>query len=295
MPHCQPKPGQNGVFVFEMNKSKGLCTIPVTIVSVTEDMGNMKIRCQDLMGVGFMLHMSDWDGFKAIAPDGRGGYTMPKGFKWVPMEGFDRVSNSPLDYAALGMGVTKVASAKHIIATGYNQYALKGLDKYARALEWDPTNLHEYQAKFILASLGMNETKIAAAMKQASRSGAAEVRVNELPLQSEKIAAAIPQARKMVKVASDMKCNLIKVASYMENSQSVDAILALNFVNSDNLAKFVGKIPSLKAAVSNLASLIIASRLGYQEIPEHSAVTAMHRITDVINGLEGLRAQEEMQ
>jgi hypothetical protein len=107
------------------------------------------------------------------------------------------------------------------------------------------------------------------------------------------VAEARPLARRIVKIAEGLRVNLIKEASYMQESQTVDTLLSLNFVNPENLSRFVNKLPSLKSTVSHLASLLIASRLGFQEIPEQATSTAMYRLLDVIEGLEALKAQSE--
>lgn len=296
LPFSTPKPGQTGTFVLMPNKSRALATVPVTIVSITQDCGQTVVKAQDLLGVGLKIVLDNFGSqmYKSIIKKGDA-YCMPKDFKWVPMEGFERVSNSPADYTAMGMGYTKVAHPVHLIYTGYNQFSIKGVDKYAHATGWDPTCLESWQAKFLLASLGTGEEKIAQVIKQAKVRGVAEVQhARFTPLASEKIAAAVPTARKMYKVAQTLRCNLTKVASFMENSQSVDAMLSLNFVNPDNVSKFVSKIPTFKACVSHLASALIASRLGIREIPEQSVSTAMYRLLDVIEGLEALRATSQV-
>lgn len=296
MPACSPKPGQTGTFVFMPSKSKALATTPVTIESVTEDCGQLTLKVLDLVGTGFKLFLNSpgCKMFEAIVFNKhQGAYILPEGFKWVPMEGFERVSNSPTDYAAMGMGETKVAHPVHLIHTGYGQFSLKGANKYAQAVGWDHTNLEGWQAKFILASLGVSAEKTAQVVKRATTMGVAEVQHARFPaLASEKIAAAVPQARKMVELAGKLRTNLTKEAGFMENSQTVDAMLSLNFVNPDNVSKFVSKIPSFKACISHLASVLVASRLGVREIPEQSVSTAMYRLLDVIEGLEALRATQ---
>lgn len=290
---CTPKPGQSGVFVYQSSQSKALSTIPVTIESVTHDCGNLKLRVQDLMGVGYNLQLSQSAGtFKSIAQTGDGTYMVPKEFKWVPMQGFDRISNSPEAYASLGMGQTKTASITVIDTQGH--FSIRGVEKYANASGWDATFLEPYQAKFLLSSLGCGSEKIATVLKTARVHGSCKVDdVRFIPIKSEKVAMSLPKARNLVKQAKALKANLIKAASFMENSQTVDAMLSLNFVNPDNITKFIGKIPSFKATISSLASCLIASRLGIKEIPEHSVSTAMYRLIDIVGGLEALRATQE--
>jgi hypothetical protein len=288
-----PQIGQTGTFFYRPhdNPSKCLATVPVTIKTVVQDpCGGIELKVVDLHGVTMKIRLSSDDMLQRIAPMGPLTYTLPKGFHWFPMEGFQEISNSNLDYGA------KTASANPaiLISTGYGQFAMKGVEKYASACGWNSSNLHGYQAKFLMASLGANVDNINTFIKQASRSGKATIHGLRRPqLTSEKIAAAAPKAEKLMKVARNLKCNLIKEASFIENSQTVDALLSLNFVNPENISKFVSKIGQLKAVVSTLANLIVGSRLGIREVPEQAASTAMYRLIDVINGLEALRATQE--
>ena len=216
--------------------------------------------------------------------------------EWIPMEGFQEVSNSASDYAMKTAAEKLSPNPIRLIHTGYGMYGMKGADKYAEAAGWDKTCLGSHQAKLLLASFGMGEKKIAQAMKVASVRGYADVHHAKLPpLFSEKVASKRDEASLMIKLAKRINTNLYKEASYMENAQTVDALLSLNFVTPENLVKFVQKIPLFKSAISHLASCLIASRLGVMEIPEESARSAIDKLTDVVDGLETIRSTLVMQ
>lgn len=292
-----PATGQTGCFIYQPDKSHALATVPVTIETYIEEINGRKmIKATDLTGgpITFVLE-SDGEPLEAqqiikLAPRK---YRLPRKMKWLPLDVFHAVSNSPVDYSVKQAAHVITDRPVTLISTGYDQYALRGVQKYASAMHWDPSNLLSYQAKFLLASLGCGQEKIASAFKVANLKGSAELHgLNFTPLAVEKVAAAKPLADKMRKFAEDLRSNLIKEASYLENSQTVDALLSLNFVTPTNVSKFISKLPSLKAAVSNLASCIIASRLGIKEIPDQSASTAMLRLVEVIDGLERLKAMQ---
>lgn len=287
-----PRVGQTGCFVFQPDKSHALATVPVTIKSIVDDCGRKKISAMTLMGVGKRLVFGDASLERIAFVNDE--YLMPKIFKWVPMEGFEEVTSNAADFAVKTAGQNRSTTPVKLLSTGYDQYALKGVDKYAHACGWDATNLSKYQVQFILGSFGMGQEKLAHSFKQASASGQSIIHgLKFTPLKEEKIAKALPVARTLSKVAESLRCNLIKEASHFENSQTVDALLSLNFVNPENVSKFVSKIPALKTAISNLASLLLGSRLGMKEIPELSTTTAMHKLIEVVNGLESLRATQE--
>jgi hypothetical protein len=215
--------------------------------------------------------------------------------KWVPMSGFGPVSDSLVSYAVKEAADKYQGVPVQVISTGYGHYSIKGAQKYAQALGWDQTNLSAAKTGFFLGSLGCSQEKVAEILKKAGRNGHANVHgLKTPPLASEKTAARKSTVAKAEKLAGLLRRDLLKEASYIDNAQTVDALLALNFVNPDNIAKFVGKIPQLKAAISALASCLLASRIGLKEIPEEATATAMHRMIEVVDGLEKLRSAQEI-
>lgn len=288
-----PCVGQTGCFIYQPDNSNALATVPVTVTAVVDDVGNTIVKAVDLTGAPLRLKLTDEMSFdmQRIALMGPRSYMIPGRMRWLPLEGFQEVSNSPEDYSIKQASERLTTHPVTVIGTGYDMYAMRGVSKYASVLGWDASCLKSSEAKFLLASLGCGKEKIAHIIKKASTHGSAEVHgLDFKPLANEKIAEARPLAEHLYARALELRSNLIKEASYLENSQTVDALLSLNFVTPTNISKFVSKIPQLKSAVSTLASCLIASRLGIKEIPELSTSNAMSRLVEVIDGLEKLRA-----
>lgn len=311
---CSPKVGQTGTFLYMKGKNQALATMPVTIASITDDLGVIEFKVMDLLGGSCRLRINTAFQLETIVAVEPGLYQMPHGLHWIPMEGFGSVSNSSYDYHVKTAGALKRGAPVTLIATGYNQYAMRGVDKYASAMSWDKGNLAPYQVKFLLASLGAGAKDISSAVKTAEEKGKTELYgLKQPPLTAEKVAAARPLATAIYSQATALRANLLKEASllqelpglpetpwfkkqaaYLENSQTVDALLSLNFVSPTNITKYIAKLPSLKAAISHLAGCLIASRLGMKEIPESSAAAAMLRMVEVVNGLEKLKAMQQV-
>lgn len=305
--HCSPKVGQTGTFMYQSDAKHALCTVPVTIRAVVDDMGSLSLKVHDLMGRPMKLRLQGQSsyGVKSIVKVTPGEYLLPHEMHWVPMEDFGEVTNSVDDYAVKQAGARKTDWPVTVMPLGHNQYSMRGVDKYASAMGVDKTCMDSAQVKFLLASLGCPQDKLAMAFDHMSKHGRAEFHgLRPVPLVAEKVAKARPLAAKLASIANGLRCNLWKEASLLqgfskkasalENSQTVDALLSLNFVNPNNVSKYVGKVPSLKAAISHLASCLLASRLGMKEIPELAASTAMIRLVEVVDGLEKLKATHEI-
>lgn len=299
-----PKVGQTGTFLYHKEGKNGLATVPVTITSVMTDLNKkqMRISATDLHGLEFKIAFStDKCGCQLhrIAHmktnHGEDLYMVPGFFCWVPMEGFIELASSKLEHHVKVAGEHRGGASITIIEKGYGQYAVRGLDKHAHAMEKDPNHLQRHEVSFLLANCGLSEEKIAQVYKMAKRAGHIQISNIQRPeLWSEKVAANYPRAQELVKIAEGLRNDFLKVASYVESTQTVDALLSLNFVTAENIANFVSKIPLFKAAQSHLASCLLASRLGIKEIPEESTATAIAKLGDVIEGLEALRASQTM-
>lgn len=295
MPDEVPKIGQTGTFVYQPDESHALATIPVTVKLIEAEPCGYRLKCADLMGRPINLRTNGGMDLHRISHEINGYYILPRSMKWVPMSGFGPVSDSLVSYAVKEAADKYQGAPVQVISTGYGHYSIKGAQKYAQALGWDQTNLSAAKTGFFLGSLGCSQEKVAEILKKAGREGHANVHgLKTPPLASEKTAARKSTIAKAEKLAGLLRRDLLKEASYIDNAQTVDALLALNFVNPDNIAKFVGKIPQLKAAISALASCLLASRIGLKEIPEEAAATSMHRLIEVVDGLEKLRSAQEI-
>lgn len=80
-----------------------------------------------------------------------------------------------------------------------------------------------------------------------------------------------------------------KEAAALIDVDSVDTVLALNFINPENIALFTENTPMLESTSAKLASLVLASQLGLPSVPRSAAVRAMECLEDVITGLRALQ------
>ena len=101
----------------------------------------------------------------------------------------------------------------------------------------------------------------------------------------------------MSKIASskidvtDLKTNLIKEASVIVEKETVDSILALRFLTPENVGMYVNYLPELEKSASKLAEILVASRLGMDDVTEVSAKNALSQMSSVIEGLKSLQSK----
>lgn len=88
------------------------------------------------------------------------------------------------------------------------------------------------------------------------------------------------------KIARD----LTKIAAGLPDPALVDTVLSLQFINKDNVNKFISFLPHFEKAAAHLADLLIASRIGLG-IEEYPIKTAMENVMEVISDLRMLRGK----
>jgi len=157
---------------------------------------------------------------------------------------------------------------------------------------------------FWLAAAGMPQNLSSACLEKAASSGNV-VRMfglrpvstrNEMYEDALKEAAVdmmdthLPQRVNLLKEISAITFD--KKASALVDTASVDAVLALNFLNPENVETFIEFLPQLEEASTKLASVVLAAHIGLQSIPKTAAVRAMFALEDVINGLKSLKTYQ---
>lgn len=90
-------------------------------------------------------------------------------------------------------------------------------------------------------------------------------------------------------IVRGLNIDLSKEASLLKDPEVVDTVLSLNFINEENLNNYIKDIPNMKKVSSQLAGLIIASRMGLKSIDEGAAKNAMDGLDEVIDGLTSIR------
>lgn len=157
-----------------------------------------------------------------------------------------------------------------------------------------PSQLTHDDAMFLLClgglSAGAAATKLAQAVDQT---------VKVPGLVDVKLAADLhTEARSKVAKSSEsvraLRVDLVKEATVLPDVMTVDSVLSLGFINSENVRMFVSRLPYLEKALSMICELVLASRLGLNEIPDAATSRAARGLDASIQGLRalGMRGME---
>jgi hypothetical protein len=101
-----------------------------------------------------------------------------------------------------------------------------------------------------------------------------------------------PQAKKISSAVRSLRACLVKEAAVMNSAQTVDAVLGIGFLNSENVLHFMARLPYLEQAMSMVGELLFASRLGLSSIPEGASARAFRALDEVVTGLRALALRD---
>ena len=300
LPRSEPEPGKLGVFVYE-TKEGVVSTIPIRISGISEHAGTLGIKGNDYKGKPVNLIVVPGISAVGKAPHSellgplasktQDNYYIPAEFKFTELSNLRHVSESAEEFEKQAAADFLDAVPLRILANN-DRFIFRGpIDKYAGVFDFNALEPHE--AKFLLASWGVQPPQAAEFLKEAAFLSKAEVHgLTYPPLAAEVFAPMRKTADAVCQIIDQVKGHawpLTKFAANLQDAEPIDKVLSLNFVNPQNVQRFVGAVPQYREVVSSLAKMLLASRMGMSDIPEESVLSAMNHLQDVIKGLQKLR------
>jgi hypothetical protein len=289
-------PDVRGLGVFVKTNGKAImCTMPYNIVTKVQVEGNGYFAAQDMQGNDIRIIPSQ--GLTRPVASSTTDIAIPADFKFMPLE-------NPVQLAA-GNELMKAAQANAYETMAEIRAWEGGCRLSGPVFEKVGSGEHDWVGGvFWLAAAGMPQNLSAACLEKAASSGT-PIRMfglqplstrEELYQEALKEAAVdmldteIPQRVNLLKEISAITFD--KKASALVDTASVDAVLALNFLNPENVETFIEFLPQLEEASTKLASVVLAAQIGLQSIPKTAAVRAMFALEDVISGLKSLKTYQ---
>lgn len=291
-------PNGDGVFLYTpdpTNGGKPFCTLPLTVNAATQGPdGTNQLMASDLFGAQLTLVMTP--GLSTFEPlDEDGTIAIPDDMQWVPLQGeaVHLAKSDTPDAAANAKGLGNEVDVK---STGPGETSMDGmpLAKVARAQRWFQKTA---EATFLLCAMGLTQDEATEVIKEAERRPSHLVKLAGL----RPITPLADVHEKMEKRAfalleqfdySFWRRDLVKEAAALEDSETADKVLAMNFINPENLSIFASYLPDLDTTSTKLAEMLLASRLGMSQVPEGAAERAMKNMEEVIGGLRSLQQKE---
>jgi len=316
-----PDTGKTGVLVYR-DGERILSTVPFQVTAVTVYKNLRSLSVTDYKGTPANLILSpNVNGIVKLTDNknselgpllGPGAnYIVSAKMFFVRMPRLCAVSQNPEDFKKIALSEFDLNPVKIAMANGqyvfrggqvgkYSGAARQGMAEAAHSVKtasFDYQSLPRYQAEFLLASWGLPMDKTAEVLDGVkSRIGLEVHHLNFPPVSGEeKTASGKIELRKYAHSLRAPIGDLLKLAASIDDAQAVDSILSLGFINDENINRFASASSMLWETSNMLAKLLLASRLGMNDIPEEACRSALSHLQKVIDGLRRLKMKGEQE
>jgi len=154
---------------------------------------------------------------------------------------------------------------------------------------FDFNSLARHEAEFLLGYWGLGREKVAEVLDKAKDHIRLEVHHLRFPKTAYAVkTASSPKVKAYIDSLRAPIADLLKCAASIDDAQAVDAVLSIGFINEENISRFASAKPMLVEVSQMLAKLLLASRLGMEDIPEENVRAALMHIQRIVSGLERL-------
>ncbi len=281
-----------GTGVFYVNGPNGIeATVPVVVLARSEGIaGSETVRIRTLMGeehnVQFVPSM------RALRVIGRDVF-IPDTAKFLSVDSETAVQlmRTPGD-AQKTASFLEQTSVRIASDDGVCRLQFSMLPKLA---SYAPREIPNDSAVFLLCAGGMGALEANTKVAQAGISPVTVCGLFDVRTVEDLVESVRHVALEQSKEAMALRRDLVKEAAALPDVQTVDAVLSLSLLNSENIRAYISKIPYLEKALDTVCHLLLASRLGLQEIPENAAARCIRGLDEVCRGLRalGLRDLDE--
>lgn len=277
-------PRGDGVF-YEVQGGEAVCTAPLTIgSSAAGPDGLPRFIGQDPFGT--QVQVSLMDGLKTPMRISDTEYALPSTWKFMRLNNQTQVMTDPTQMNKAASVRAEGGSVTLFYNCGYHLRGGCGLEKISSNLRYD---LDSLSAEFMLGVLGVDGATAKQKVAEARRLGSVKLAgLKTITLMSERYGQAEKVASSLLASLPNLRRDLVKEAASLQDTGTVDSILALNFINPENMMTFISYVPELEMAAEKLAEMLLHAYLGMNELPEGAVERSMRNLEEVIKGLKAL-------
>jgi hypothetical protein len=281
-------PRGEGCF-YEVSRAGVRATAPVTVKSgMTGPDGGEMYACVDMMGNQFSVHMAPELAEPQRISDTE--YAIPATWTFMALNNQTQLVPDPVQMGKAA--AVKIASQRVTLFWNgtFNLDGGCGINKLASSFRHD---LDPVSAEFMLGLLGVDGSRIKEKLASARKHGSVDLyNLKTITTLGEQYKGVEKTAQALMLRLPNLRRDLIKEAAALEDESTVDKVLALNFINPENLATFVGYLPELEETSEKLAEMLLSGFLGMSEIPEGAVERSMRNMEEVILALKAVQSTE---
>lgn len=277
------------VFPDANNPSVFRALPPITVQNTAQTPdGSFEIHGTDVFGATVALTLAP--GIQAVQEMGEGQYAIPAEAQWLPLNNPIMLAKS--DDSDAVSDAQKAPSTVEVGSTGKGEFHMDGMP-LAKVARDKKSFIKTAEAAFLLVSMGLEPDVAEGILKEAEGRKVKVAGLRSITPLSEIHAHMTKKA--MPDIANfpyHLRKNLIKEASVLDDADTADKVLSMNFLNPENINMFSKYLPDFDQTAMKLAEMLVAARLGLKPIDEGAVERAMHGVEDVIEGLKLLRQKQ---
>lgn len=277
LPSSAPTAGSTGCF-YVAAKAGGAVQATVPLVVLGEDTNSGWV-VRTLTGEESKVRVAP--GLASLTAAG-GEFHMPEGTKFLPLtdEKLEPLASTPEEQKTSSGASMRLIGDSHTIQISFSDMP-KLASVVGREVSFD-------NAVFALCLGGLDAKTAFNKVAEAATGRAVTVQGSDITLAKDLIAETSKQAAKTSADVRSLRTSLVKEAAVLPDTMTVDAVLSLGFVNSENIDTFIKMVPHLERCLHKVCETVLGARLGLTEVPEAAAVRAAKALDQVIQGLKAL-------
>jgi hypothetical protein len=281
-------PRGDGCF-YTVDGGQAICTAPVTIgSSAAGPDGLQRFMGTDVFGTPVQVSLQD--GIKTPMRVSDSEYALPSNWKFMRLNNQTELVSDPVQMNKAAHVRQEKEGVTLFWNGSYNLTGGCGLHKLASEFKQD---LDPVGAEFMLGLLGVDGQTAKQKVAEARRKGSVKLAgLKTITTLGERYQESVKTASALLHKVPDLRRDLIKEAAVMDDAGTVDNLLALNFINPENISLFMEYLPELEQCSEKLAEMLMYCYLGMRELPEGAVERAMKNLEEVIAGLKALQNVE---
>ena len=284
------EPSGKGAFVLP-DDGGAVALPPVTVQNqATDEEGNVCYMAETAFGDSVQLCVTE--GLQTVSGEG-GKFYIPSEAEFVPLGEAVHVKKSEEDVEAVKEA--RITPWRGFIRrTGVDEYHLDG-NPFSKLASSAKQFLSRSDAEFLLVAAGLDQFEAREKLASTERNqlayadGLAQIKPLAL-LHAESIKEASATLLSFSDHVSSK--DTVKVAAALDDSETADKILAINFLNPENVSIFASYLPQLDETAQKLAEMLISVRMGLKPLDEGAIERAMVNLEEVIQGLKAMQAKQ---
>ena len=279
------EPHGTGCFYYP-SSSGALALVPVNIKSEQETPEGKAYMAETVMGEACQISMVP--DLKEVTTIAEGHYGIPDDCAFLPLENVVDLASHPEEFLKAAEARALPTSVR--VITDGQLYSFQGtpIDKLAGVMETQFLPMDD--AVFLAAILGQEPGHVKQAFVDLRKQGRYEVWFQASPVHTlkEKYAAAKERAKTYLNSMPDLRMDLLKEATPLEDPTAVDKILSMGFLNPENVSIFMSYVPEIEGTIRKLSELLLASRLGLSAVDQGAIQKSLVHLDKVVAGLRAL-------